>query len=168
MIRLPVFILVTLCLAANTARAHAFCFQEAGELYGISPQLLWSIAKVESNFDPGAVNRNRNGTYDFGLMQINSSWAGRLGKTWSGLGDPCTNVKVGAWILAQCVSDYGYTWQAVGCYNSRTPSKRDRYAARVFRILTEHAETRPIRQMASAEVVAQETPWQAVFDRAVR
>lgn len=168
MIRLSAFILVMLCLAVNTASAHAFCFQEAGELYGISPQLLWSIAKVESNFDPGAVNWNRNGTYDFGLMQINSSWAGRLGKTWSGLGDPCTNVKVGAWILAQCVSDYGYTWQAVGCYNSRTPSKRDRYAAKVFRILSEHAGTQPIRQVASAEVVAQNTPWQVVFGRADR
>ena len=45
----------------------AFCFEEAGAAYGISPLLLWSIAKHESNFNPYAVGHNSNGTYDYGL-----------------------------------------------------------------------------------------------------
>jgi soluble lytic murein transglycosylase-like protein len=65
-------------------------------------------------------------------MQINSSWASTLGKDrWNALADPCTNVRTGAWILRQCIDKYGYNWKAVGCYNSQTPSKRDRYAARI-------------------------------------
>ncbi|OPY60382.1 MAG: Transglycosylase SLT domain protein [Syntrophorhabdaceae bacterium PtaU1.Bin034] len=50
------------------------CFDEAGERYRISPQLLWAIAKTESNFSATAVNHNNNGSFDYGVMQINSSW----------------------------------------------------------------------------------------------
>ncbi len=116
--------------------AHGFCYQEAGEEFNISPIILWSIAKGESNFNPRAVGHNTNGSYDYGLMQINSSWAATLGEQrWQALSDPCFNVRTGAWILSRCIKDYGYSWQAVGCYNSRTPSKRDRYAARIGAIL---------------------------------
>jgi len=113
----------------------AFCFQEAGRKYQISPWLLWSIAKVESGLDPSVINKNRNGTVDVGLMQVNSIWAEQLGKTWDHLDDPCTNVMAGAWILNQCVQDYGYTWKAVGCYHSRTPERRDAYALKIAAIL---------------------------------
>jgi len=113
----------------------AFCFQEAGSRYHVSPWLLWSIAKVESGLEPSAINQNRNGTVDVGLMQVNSIWAEQLGKTWDYLNDPCTNVMAGAWILNQCVQDYGYTWKAVGCYHSRTPERRDAYALKIAAIL---------------------------------
>lgn len=116
----------------------AFCFEEAGKVYGIHPQLLWSIAKVESNFNPRAINRNYNGTYDFGIMQINSSWYPFLGKEiWSRLGDPCMNIHVGAWVLAQCIQKHGNTWEAVGCYNASSKSKKVSYATKVFDALRE-------------------------------
>lgn len=35
---------------------------------------LFCIAKLESNLDPYAINFNRNGTFDIGLLQINSLW----------------------------------------------------------------------------------------------
>lgn len=149
--------------------ANAFCFEEAGNYYGISPQLLWSIAKTESNFNPNAVNRNTNGSYDYGVMQINTIWSKKLGKTWGELSDPCTNVKVGAWILAQCIQDYGHTWRAVGCYNSRTPSKGDKYAAKVFRVIQQHGGGE-LRQPQRKEHFARNTsgitsvtPWDEVF-----
>lgn len=83
------------------ACSSAFCFEEAGAAYGIPPLLLWSIAKHESNLNPQAIGRNNNGTYDYGLMQINSCWAAALGRErWKSLGEPCTNVKTGAWILS--------------------------------------------------------------------
>jgi|GEM_PF-823763 len=143
-------ILVSALCSSGTA--HAFCYEEAGAIYGIAPRLLWAISKGESNFNPAAVNYNTNGSYDFGLMQINSSWAPTLRKNgipWDTLADPCTNVKVGAWVLAQCVSDYGYTWTAVGCYNSRTPSKRDRYAARIARLMALQLPRQELSQMAA-------------------
>jgi hypothetical protein len=57
----------------------AFCFEEAGRLYGLNPRLLWSIAKVESDFNPTAINR-REKDFDYGVMQINSWWYTRMGK----------------------------------------------------------------------------------------
>lgn len=167
--RLPGTCLLIISLACLPVHAGAFCFEEAGSLYGISPQLLWSIAKTESNFNPRAVNRNSNGTYDYGLMQINSSWAKRLGKTWNDLGEPCTNVKVGAWVLAQCIQDYGYTWRAVGCYNSRTPSKGDRYAGKVYRVLAQYATRPQAMTIVAANSTPQSvSPWDEVFVDALR
>ena len=127
---------VAFLLLIPVADAAAFCFEEAGSLYGINPLILRAIAKVESNFNPTALHRNTNGSYDYGLMQINSSWAPVLGKErWNLLGDACYNTMTGSWILATCMSKYGYTWKAIGCYNSQTPDKRDRYAQMVFRQL---------------------------------
>lgn len=132
-------LLVVLLSTVLSGQAHAFCFEEAGREYGIAPQVLWSIAKNESNLNPAAINQNANGTYDFGLMQINTIWAKTLGKErWASLGDACTNVKTGAWILRQCIDSYGYGWKAIGCYNSRTPSKRDLYANKIAVIMEKY------------------------------
>lgn len=154
-------------LMALPSVSYAFCFDQAGQEYDIAPLLLWGIARTESNFNPNAVNRNTNGTYDFGVMQINSSWASTLGKKhWNALADPCTNVRTGAWILRQCIDKYGYNWRAVGCYNSQTPSKRDRYAARVeaaIRVARAKAqlghEPEPEAKTASTE------PWDQLFSQ---
>ncbi len=121
----------------------AFCFEEAGEKYGVSPQLLWAIAKNESHFNPTAVNYNKNGSFDYGVMQINSSWYGELGRErWMHLNDACYNVDVGAWILSQCVRRYGYSWTAVGCYNGISKDKSAAYANRVYRTLKMSARAR--------------------------
>jgi len=112
------------------------CFLDAARRYGINVWLLWGIAKVESGFNPYAVNKNRNGSYDIGLMQINSLWIPVLKERGfiddvEDLYDPCRSVYVGAWILSQCIRDYGYTWRAVGCYHSRHPVRGMRYAWKV-------------------------------------
>jgi soluble lytic murein transglycosylase-like protein len=117
--------------------SFGFCFEEAGELYGISPLLLRAIAEVESGFNPYAINWNLN-SYDYGLMQINSSWASVIGLSkWLMLGDPCFNVKTGAWILRQCILRYGYSWEAIGCYNAGSPRKRLDYIDKVYMKLLE-------------------------------
>lgn len=131
--RISSFTIAALLFVVTGAHAEALCFDEAGALYGINPLILRAIAKVESNYKTRAINRNRNGTYDFGVMQINSSWASSLGmERWNTLGDSCSNIKTGAMILATCMKKYGYTWEAIGCYNSQTPDKRDKYARVVF------------------------------------
>lgn len=153
----------------SSKSASAFCFEEAGNRYGISPQLLYAISKGESSFNPLAINYNTNGTYDYGLMQINSTWEPvlrKLGISWNNLADPCTNVMVGTWVLSQCIRDYGYTWSAVGCYNSRTPSKRDRYAARVARIVKhEQTHSQPLHVASTIKVAI---PWEEAFGRESR
>ncbi|MDA8428596.1 MAG: lytic transglycosylase domain-containing protein [Geobacteraceae bacterium] len=124
---------ITLLLLIFSSTGYPFCFQEAGQLYGINPLVLRSIAKVESNTKPDTIHENSNGTFDVGLMQINTIWKMTLGEErWRFLGDACYNTKTGAWILASCISKYGYNWKAIGCYNSQTPEKSEMYAKRVF------------------------------------
>lgn len=164
--RLATLILLLGMSAVSTRPADAFCYEEAGNRYGISPNLLYAISKGESSFNPIAINYNTNGSYDYGLMQINSSWEPtlrKLGIPWGTLADPCTNVMVGAWVLSQCIRDYGYTWPAVGCYNSRTPSKRDRYAARIARIVRQDSQHQRSEQIAAITSVSKMTPWEEAF-----
>ena len=133
--------LFLLLLLLVPVASHSFCFEDAGREYNISPQLLWAIAKVESNFNPVAINYNKNGSFDYGVMQINSNWCSRLGyERWIGLSDACYNVRIGAWILSQCVVQYGYTWKAIGCYNASSDAKQVRYANKVYQTIRKYID----------------------------
>lgn len=128
--------LVLFAGSASAAVSYDYCFEDAEKIYGVSAQLLWSISKHESNHRPNAVNRNTNGTYDYCHMQINSSWRRTIGEArWQMLSDPCYCTKIGAWVLARCIADHGYTWQAVGCYNSSRKERQKWYANRIYTIL---------------------------------
>jgi len=130
---------VLLSTTPYSAFSDDYCFEEAGKQYGIAPELLWAISKEESGFKPHALNINRNGTYDYCHMQINSSWASKVGEnTWASLADTCQCTKVGAWILSQCINDHGYTWEAVGCYHAKNMFKRVGYSWRIFDKLDKH------------------------------
>jgi soluble lytic murein transglycosylase-like protein len=112
-------VVVTVAEATDASVAtEAGCLERAAAWAEVHPTLLRAIAWVESRGDHRALNWNRNGSYDVGLMQINSWWYERgLGPWWHALGQPCVNVAAGAWVLKQCVDEYGYAWNAVGCYN---------------------------------------------------
>ncbi len=126
-----VFLLIIL-----PAWAEAFCFEEAGKAHNISSELLKSIARVESDLNSNAVNTNRNGSTDLGLMQINSAWIDAMNLNRDELiSNPCYNVMTGANILRQCIDRHGYTWEAVGCYNAKSKGKRVGYSWKIFREL---------------------------------
>ena len=131
------FLLLVLIPSASSA----FCFEEAGTAYKINPALLKSIAKIESNLNPKAVNKNLNGSIDIGLMQINSFWFKTLGlKPEELIANPCLNAMTGAKILRQCMDRHGYTWEAVGCYNAAGTAKRVRYSWKVFNMLKDNKQ----------------------------
>ena len=117
--------------------AHA-CWEVAAQRYQVSSVLLYAIARTESGLNPRAIGRNSNGSRDIGLMQINSAWLPTLashGISERDLFEPCTNIHVGAWVLAGNVSRLGYTWEAVGAYNAASPALRRSYVEKVRRHL---------------------------------
>ena len=132
----PISFISFVLAAFLPATLLGFCFEDAGNTYGISPILLESIARVESNLNPRAINKNTNGTSDIGLMQINSAWLKSMSvNTNALLNDACLNTMTGAWILRQCIDRHGYGWEAVGCYNAMGRDQKVNYAWKVFRQL---------------------------------
>lgn len=130
-------------VAAEIAEPGDNCWVQAADRYGVDAWLLYSIATQESGINPRALGRNRDGTYDIGVMQINSTHLPRLAKygiRLEHLWDACMNIHVGAWILAQAIQQFGANWNAVGAYNAGTAKskKRDalraKYASRVHGI----------------------------------
>ncbi len=115
-------------------QAKADCWGEAEAHYGVSRFLLLAMARHESGLNPAAINHNSDGSWDVGLMQINTGWLPVLkayGVGLADLRDPCVNLQVGAWILANNFRQYGKNWRAVGAYNARTEWKRRHYARQV-------------------------------------
>ena len=98
--------------------SFGFCFKEAGQRYGIDAGLLRAIAQTESSMRHWI----ESPTSDIGLMGINRSWLPilkrRFGLTERDVWQPCTNVMVGAWILADEFSRRGKNWNSVGAYNA--------------------------------------------------
>jgi len=119
--------------------AHAYCWQEAAAKYNISPVLLYAIAKHESGLRADLISPlNSDGTYDIGLMQINSRHLPALAKY--GIGEKhllngCTSAHVAAWLLADNFKRMGNTWAAVGAYNASTTWRRTNYAWAIHNII---------------------------------
>lgn len=131
-------------LLLSVQPAHADCFAAASQRFSVDAELLRAVARVESSMRADAVGVNRSASRDLGLMQINSSWLptlARFGITEQQLFEPCTNIQVGAWILAGAIAQHGATWQAVGAYNAactqlkgaQCERARARYAWKVYR-----------------------------------
>jgi len=141
-------------------------------MYGVSSELLYAVARAESDLNPRAMNMShkaRTGSYDIGLMQINSGHLPRLAKHGIGekeLLEPCTNIKVGAWLLAGYFARHGVSWEAVGAYNAACSTlkgaacteARSKYAWRVYKRLPGVAlaakPTKPSRGPTSSTTVA--------------
>jgi len=114
------------------------CREEAAKRYQVNSTLLYAIARTESGLNPRAIGQNSNGSRDIGLMQINSAWLPALssyGITERDLYEPCTSIHVGAWILAGNIQRLGYTWDAVGAYNTPNPALARTYIDKVRRHL---------------------------------
>ncbi|RTL56500.1 MAG: lytic transglycosylase [Rhodocyclaceae bacterium] len=163
------FHLAALSVMAMVSTQAPACWESAAQRYGVSADLLYAIARVESNLDPRAVNRThqrQTGSYDIGLMQINSRHLETLaqhGIKEADLFDPCTNIQIGAWLLADLFAHKGTTWDAVGAYNAactqRTEASctqaRAEYAWRVYQRLPRPL---PIPQGPAASLAARVQP----------
>lgn len=109
------------------------CINHAAEVFHIPATIIVAVMKIENGWN-GAAIKNKNGTYDLGVMQVNSSWLPKLQKydiTQANLQyDPCINVHAATWILAKGLAK-GEGWQGVGNYHSATPIHNQRYRQKV-------------------------------------
>lgn len=117
------------------------CIMAASLKYQLSDNVVFGVMEVEGGRDGLAAGPNANGTYDLGLMQINSSWIPVLAQLWSTSytsayravrDDECTNIFVGAWILKQKISKTGEVYSGVAAYHSATARIGRPYADKVF------------------------------------
>ena len=124
-------LLVVLSLFATS---YDSIFEKAGRDFGIESSLLKRIATIESSLNPRAINQNKNGTVDIGLMQINSMHIrglSKIGVTREALFDPEVNVYVAALLLSSHIRKRGYNLQAIGCYHSANPVFKNQWLKRL-------------------------------------
>lgn len=103
------------------------CFEAAQKYTGIEKEILYSIAKIESNFNHRAKNVNKNGTIDYGIMQVNSYWINvfsEKGFPQSYMKSPCGNIYSAAYILKYCMEKKKKFSLAIECYNKGEKVKR--------------------------------------------
>lgn len=89
------------------------CVTPAAQYHSVNPWVLRAILKVESGFNPGAINRNPNNTVDVGIAQMNSMHFKELqqhGVAPGHLLDGCIATYVAAWHLAKQMRVHGNTW----------------------------------------------------------
>ncbi len=110
--------------------------EEVSQKYLIPRELILAIIKQESNFNPKAYNKNKDGTEDRGLMQVNYWHNLRLMKEY-GIEDPDqlydieTNIEIGARILYENIKRFGNWVMAVKAYNGLRADNWD-YVKGVF------------------------------------
>lgn len=109
------------------------CINQAALQYHVPAAIILSVIKTENGHN-GLAIKNSNGTYDLGIMQINSCWLPtlvRYGLNRKNLQfNACLNIKVGTWILAQGIAK-GEGWRGIGNYHSFTPVYNQSYRQKV-------------------------------------
>lgn len=118
------------------------CVVNAAKTYQIPRIIVLAVIKSESSGRQNTVGVNKNGTKDFGAMQINTIWHNRLENQYAIENasyhikkDVCYNIMVGSWILnneiAKSLNAGKSFWNGVGNYNSHTPKYNIAYQRRV-------------------------------------
>lgn len=135
-------------------------FAQAGCSFGIDEGLLKRIATIESSMNPRAINLNKNGTRDIGLMQINSMHLKRLSKigvTENSLLDPEVNIYVASLLLSSHIRKRGYNLNAIGCYHSANPVYKNQWLKRLAMATIPEGST-AVLSAAKQEVIVEGDP----------
>lgn len=116
------------------------CINEAAHCFQIPPLVIKAIIWKESKNMQNVITRNKNHSIDLGIMQINSlhfSMLESIGISEDELRkNSCANVFSGVWVLNQAIRRYGYTWEGIGNYHSRTSPYHDKYVSSIISIIS--------------------------------
>jgi soluble lytic murein transglycosylase-like protein len=147
------YVIMFLLLTSINAHAEIMpTINYVSEKTGIANWLLLSVAKVESNLNPYALNVAGQSYYpgtraeaekiinmaivdgksfDVGLMQINNWWFNRYELHPAEGLDLKTNIYLGAHILRYELQRNGFQWASIGQYHSKTAWRSENYAEKV-------------------------------------
>lgn len=103
------------------------CVDDIAAHYNVPKPVIVAVAHVEGGSTNQCVGPNRNGTYDCGIMQINTAWFTRSAPAefvaaeitlTDVITNDCTNVAVGTWILRRNFEWLGNWADAIKAYNT--------------------------------------------------
>lgn len=103
--------------------ATAYCVVTASHRYNLPVEGLLSILMTEGG-KPGMASPNKDGSFDLGVMQINTVWLKPRSPLYGYVSaetlknDLCVNIHAAAWILAVQMKKVGDIWHAVGKYHA--------------------------------------------------
>lgn len=97
--------------------------KEINKKIGIPEYIVFALIDAESAGDAMCVNKNPNGTFDYGLMQLNSKYIGEYSWRYNDSRpidpfDPRDNLKVGMRYLKRLFEVTGSWYLAVCAYNA--------------------------------------------------
>ena len=126
------------------------CIVRASREFDVHPLVIKAVMLTE-NGKPGMVNRNTNGTYDVGPMQLNTINIPSLRKKFPWLtpnllaNNTCANIIAGSYFLSEKIKEAGSVVEGVGNYHSKTDKYHQRYLGRfkpIFRKLVAESKSR--------------------------
>ncbi len=130
---------------ALMAVPFAACMLLVARLYDLPPRVLPSVQRVEGGA-PGLVHHNKDGTDDYGVMQVNTRWLAplsRFTRTSTAtvrrrlIAEPCYNIAAaGAIMRTYLNAAHGSLMQAIGDYHSHTHALNLSYQTEVLHAAT--------------------------------
>ena len=120
---------------------HLACMLAVAAFYGLPPRVLPAIQAVEGG-QVGTVSRNRDGSEDLGVMQVNTRWLRPIAQLTALpeatvrerlTGDACFNIAAaGAILHSHLQRANGDLMHAVSNYHPQPPDLHGAYPARVL------------------------------------
>ena len=129
-------------VAAPASSSREACMLRGAQMYRLPIELLRAVALTEGG-ETGTVSRNRNGSVDMGVMQVNSVHLSSAPHNFKARGitaqqlinDDCVNIAAGASILRYEIDRAANFWSGVAHYHSKSPYYASIYLAKVVRHL---------------------------------
>ncbi|TPE46488.1 lytic transglycosylase domain-containing protein [Amaricoccus solimangrovi] len=118
-----------------------------GDTYGLPPAVLYGIYETKRGEIGGEYGPQANGTYELGLMKINSSRVPELANEWEVSGstawewvrdDACTNIGVTGWLLRENLMNSWNLADAIALYNEGTEEQNAEYKEEVIAKMEQH------------------------------
>lgn len=115
------------------------CMAIAARKQQLPEEILWAI-RLQEQGSRGTVSQNTDGSYDVGVMQINSIHFKEFQQKWGIkpswlVHSNCISILAAAFILRREIDRAGSFWAGVGAYNSRTPSLNYKYREKIMAII---------------------------------